>query len=569
MRGLKWNIDPIHPERDRLCQEMNLRPLMAQMLLNRGLKEKAAIFSFMQPSLKGLHDPSLMHEMARAAARIAKAIKAGEEIAIFGDYDVDGVTASSTLYHALKFFGAEPELYVPHRIDEGYGLNVEAMKKLIAGGATLIVSVDCGITAVEPAKVAKQAGIDLIVTDHHEWKDELPECYAIVHPRLDKNYPNPEICGAGVAFKLAWALWKAFTGEEKASPAYRELLMDLLCFTALGTIADVVPLQGENRVIAVNGLQRLPTCPFIGIRALLASAGLKEGVDGYHVGFCLAPRLNAAGRMGHASEALRMMTTATAEEARDIAVELEKKNKSRQATERAIVVEAKAQAATFPGVSSLVLVGDDWHTGVVGIVASRVIDDYYCPTIVMAASEGEAHGSCRSIEGFNLAQGLRHCESLLTRWGGHAMAAGVALPLENVPAFRKMLDEYVKANCPASLLQKRLDIDAIATLAELELGLIEDMKLMGPFGSHNKRPLFIIEDAIIRAPKAMGKEGKHLTFTAYQGDYRMKCISWNQGELAHKIPTDMRVNLCVEPEINEWRGQRNVELLVRDIVESK
>jgi single-stranded-DNA-specific exonuclease len=569
MSQLRWIVDAENLSAQNCYgSKLGVHPLVGQMLVNRGINNIPEAYNFLNPNLRDLHDPMLMHDMQRAVLRIREAILKGEKIAVFGDYDVDGVTASATMFHALTYFGVSPRMYIPHRLNEGYGISPQAIETLAAEGVKLIISVDCGVTAVEPAAKAHELGVDLVVTDHHQWKDELPKCYAIVHPRLDNKYPNPELCGAGVAHKVAWALGKAMEGSERVAPAYGELLQQLLAFTALGTIADVVPLIGENRVIAHHGLKRLPESVFKGLRALIVSAGLDGAdIDGYHVGFCLAPRLNAAGRLGHALTALKMLTTDTWEEALETGKYLEQENKARQDTERAIVKEAKAQAeAEFPGATALVLTGKDWHSGVVGIVASRVIDERYCPTIVLVDSGDELHGSCRSIEGFNLYDALKACEHHLIRWGGHAMAAGIKLKAENLDAFRSELQAYVTEHCPPELLQRRLLIDAWATIDQLTEKLIDDMNKLGPFGQANRKVMLALKDAVIVESRAIGKEGKHLSLMISQKGRKIKAIAFGRGDDAHLVPTDTRVDIAAEPTINEWRGRRNVELLVRDIV---
>jgi single-stranded-DNA-specific exonuclease len=345
----RWVVAEKNGCAENMANHMKTSPLIGQMILNRGIHNIPQAWDFLHPSLRLLHDSALIPNISLAAQRIVRAFRSGDPIAVFGDYDVDGVTATATLYHTLKFLGADVRVYVPHRIDEGYGLNPAAMNKLIDEGARLLVSVDCGITGLEAADACMLRGVDLIITDHHEWKAELPAAYCIVHPRLPMPgrpaYPNPDLCGAGVAFKLAWEIGRAFYGSEKVAPEFSELLQELLAFTALGTIADVVPLIGENRAIAHFGLNKLPTSRFPGLDAFIESAHLKgQEVDGYHVGFCLAPRLNAAGRLGHASEALNMLTTYDREAALAIGQELEKQNKRRQETERAIAQEAIAAA---------------------------------------------------------------------------------------------------------------------------------------------------------------------------------------------------------------------------------
>jgi single-stranded-DNA-specific exonuclease len=570
-RGLRWVVDsPNESAQNCFAGKLGVSKVTGQILANRGIQNIPEAYDFMNPSLKKLHKPHLMPNMKKAAERIWKSFTLGEKVAIFGDYDCDGVTAASTLYHALAFFGHPPLLYVPHRLNEGYGMNEDAVRKLHEAGVKLIVSVDCGITAVGPARVVKELGMELIVTDHHEPKEELPDCYTIVHPRVFGEYPNPDLCGAGVAFKLAWALGQAATGDESVDKQYSQLLQELLCLTTIGTVADVVPLKGENRIIAKFGLNRMDECQLTGVRAMIVAAGLDgQTINGEAIGFCLAPRLNAAGRMGHAETALRMFCKCEWEEALTIAKSLESQNKERQKTERAITVAAKAQAEELRKRTphSLVLVGEDWHNGVVGIVASRVIDDYYCPTIVLAKSGDELHGSARSIEGFNLAQGLKANEYLLTRWGGHAMAAGLKLDASKLEEFRIRLDQYVAAMCPPELLQRRLEIDAEVSLGDITEQLVLELERLGPYGHSNRKPLLAVRRAVIRDAKTMGKDNQHLRFVAEKDGWRMKVVCFNIGTVPDV--EGMLVDLCVEPSINEWQGRRNVELICRDMLPSE
>jgi single-stranded-DNA-specific exonuclease len=436
-RPKRWNLAPTDPATQEMASRLKTSPLVAQILLNRGIREPKDCQDFLRPSLKCLHDPFLIPGLRKAGERIAQAIRDKQKIVIYGDYDVDGITATSILWHAIRVLGGSAEFYIPHRIDEGYGLNAEAIKQLCEAGAKLIVTVDCGVTAIEPAKVAHEYGVDLIITDHHEWREEgdagtrgrgdagingeadagtrgredagtnaesdpasnsssfpasprprvsvspcLPDCYAIVHPRLPNEgeaYPNPHLCGAGVAFKLAWGIGLAMSGAVRVNEEFRDFLVEATAFAALGTIADVVPLVGENRVLAYFGLSGLKASKLVGIRALIESANLTgQKLDSFHVGFLLAPRLNACGRMGHARLAVEMLTTTDSAKATEIAVYLEEQNKARQAIERKILEQALAQVAEggwdADGKCAIVLGQEEWHPGVIGIVASRIVD---------------------------------------------------------------------------------------------------------------------------------------------------------------------------------------------------
>src|SRR5258706_8426592 len=450
-RPKRWSIAPTDERASELAARLKTSPLLAQILLNRGISEQQDCLDFLRLSPKGLADPALMPNLKVAAERIAKAIRDKEKVVVYGDYDVDGITATAILWHAIRLLGGEVDYYIPHRIDEGYGLNAEALAQICDGGAKVIVTVDCGITAVEQAKGACDRGVDLIITDHHEWHVEevegerrpiLPACLTIVHPRLPgSGYPNPHICGAGVAFKLAWGIGLAVCGAEKVDPAFREYLIEATALAALGTIADVVPLVGENRILAYWGLGGLKNSKLHGIQALIASANLTgQQLDSYHVGFLLAPRLNACGRMGHAREAVEMLTKADANRAGEIAVYLEKKNRERQRMERQNLVQGLDQVTLNKfdqeDCRAIVLGAEGWHAGVIGIVASRIVDRFHRPAIMIATTNGHGQGSGRSIPGFNLARALEACSQHLEAFGGHEMAAGLKIQTPKLADFR-------------------------------------------------------------------------------------------------------------------------------------
>jgi single-stranded-DNA-specific exonuclease len=585
MGQIRWVIAPVDERRTTLVEQLNISPIMGQMLLNRGIANINKARDYLAPALGQLLSPLTLPNMAKAAERIAFAIRSKQRIWIWGDYDVDGISGTATMYHALKHFGANVQTYLPDRVGEGYGLSDQGIKTIADKGCDLLITVDCGITGNKQVALANELDYDVIITDHHEWQGALPDAYAIVHPRIAQPtppvdyelplgsnptpppYANPHICGAGVAFKTMWAVGMALNDGVKVSDSFRPVLQELMAFTALGTIADVVPLIGENRVIAHYGLTRLPKSEFIGIRALISSARFEgQDIDGYKVGFSLAPRLNAAGRMGHANEALDLLLSEDADKAEQIATELEKKNRERQETEKAIAVEAIAQAEMFPYRSVQVVTGKDWHPGVVGIVASRLVEHFHVPAIVLVDSGEELHGSARSIEGFNLAEMLGACKEYLLRYGGHAMAAGLKMEAWRLEPFLMAANFYGDDHITQEMRIPKMEIDAVVSLGEITLALAQDINRMGPFGSHNRRPLLAIKDALIVESKQIGKDKKHLMMVVAQGSDRMKALAFGQGDLAHKIPMDTRVDLCVEPTINEFRGQTNVELLVRDIL---
>jgi single-stranded-DNA-specific exonuclease len=579
-RAKRWTVAEPHAGAAELADRLRTSTLIAQILLNRGLHEAQECQDFLRPSLKCLHDPAKIPNLTRAAQRIALAIREKQRIVIYGDYDVDGITATAILWHAITLLGGSADTYIPHRVDEGYGLNADALKQLCTSGAQLIVSVDCGVTAVEQAKVVRDCGVDLIITDHHEWHDDaLPECFAIVHPRLPSDqpaYPNPHLCGAGVAFKLAWGIGQAINGAARVSDTFRTFLVEATALAALGTIADVVPLVGENRILAAFGLSGLKQSQLVGIKALIESAGLTgQKLDSYHVGFLLAPRLNACGRMGHAQLAVEMLTRADLPRAVEIATYLEQQNRERQAIEKQILAEALQQVADLKmdgdDCRAIVLAGAGWHAGVIGIVASRIVDRFNRPTIIIALNEdgvgGQVgQGSGRSIIGFHLTKALDACADLLLGYGGHEMAAGLKMDAANLEAFRRRFCEYASSVLEPEQLVPELKLDSLADLAQVTTALVADLQRIGPFGMGNRKPLLVARGLELAAPpRRVGKTGDHLQLYVRQGASSMKCIAFGYGSMFDQLRAGTRLDVAFEPTINEYNGSVSVELTVKDL----
>jgi single-stranded-DNA-specific exonuclease len=580
-RPKRWSISPPDERANELAARLKTSPLLAQILLNRGFTQQQDCLDFLKPSLKALAEPSLIPNLNVAAERIARAIRDREKIVVYGDYDVDGITATAILWHAIRLLGGEVDYYIPHRIEEGYGLNAEALAQICDAGAQLIISVDCGITAVEQAKVVCERGVDLIITDHHEWHCEefdgqrrpaLPDCFTIVHPRLPgSTYPNPNLCGAGVAFKLAWGIGLAMSGAAKVSDAFRHYLVEATALAALGTIADVVPLVGENRILAYWGLGGLKGSKLHGIQALIASAGLTgQQLDSYHVGFLLAPRLNACGRMGHAREAVEMLTRADADRANEIAVYLESKNRERQTMERKILEQALEQVLQGgydkDDCRAIVLGGEGWHAGVIGIVASRIVDRLHRPTIMIATTNGHGQGSGRSIPGFNLARGLEACSGHLEAFGGHEMAAGLKIQTTKLSDFRAAFCDHATSMLSAEAMIPELQLECLAELNLLTEALVNDLRRLGPFGHGNRKPLLCCRGLTIAGPpRRVGKTGDHLQLFVRQNQTSMKCIAFKYGHMIDQLRTGTQIDLAVEPQINEYMGRTSVELEVKDL----
>jgi single-stranded-DNA-specific exonuclease len=539
--------------------------------LNRGVSTAAAVREFLMPDFKGLLPPDSLPNAVAAARRLAQAVRAGRRIVIYGDYDVDGVTATAILWQALRLAGAKVEFYIPSRLDEGYGLNGEALEKIAAAGAALVITVDCGITAVEQAALARRLGLELIITDHHEPRPELPAADCLVHPRVGGGSANPDLSGAGVALKIAWALTQEICGAGGITPEFRAYLVEATALAALGLVADVVPLTGENRIIASYGLKRLRHTQSPGLRALIDVSGLggKKSYDDYDVGFRLAPRLNAIGRLGHARLAVELFTRAGPDRAREIATLLDAQNRKRQEVERAILKQAEAMvvARGFDRDSchGIVLASADWHAGVIGIVASRLVDRFHRPTVLISLESGQGQGSGRSVRHFPLHEVLEACGQHLLSHGGHAMAAGLKLRADQVEPFTAaFLAEAARRLTPRDLRPK-LHLDDEVELRQLTTDVVESLQRLAPHGPGNAAPrLATTAVELADAPRVVGRAGSHLQFTVRQGaDYR-KAIAFGCGMHAGELAERRRLRLAFEPLINEWNGRRSVELRVID-----
>ncbi len=566
----QWMISAPSPDCESLAGRLRIPPVVAQVLINRGLALNGDGEAFLQPQLKDLHSPRLLPGAEQAASIIVEAIRAKTKIVLYGDYDVDGTTGVAILWHVLRVAGAEVTFYVPHRIDEGYGLNADAVKRLIEDGAGLIITVDCGITAVDIARTLKNSPVSLIITDHHAPHSQLPEATAIVHPTVGGSYPNPHLSGAGVAFKLAWAIAQRISGSDRVAPEFRELLQELLPLAAIGTIADVVPLVGENRIIARHGLNFLPNTALPGLKLLIESAGLSDAnISGYDVGFKLAPRINAAGRMGHARLAVELFTRADVHRAREIALYLEEHNRSRQATERQIAKQAydMIEKGNLAGDArrGIVLSSTEWHAGVIGIVAARVVGRYHRPTVMIAMSKGEGQGSARGVQHFDLADALSLCSQHLLAHGGHAMAAGLRIAADCVDAFTEAFVAHANNRLTGDDLVPKLRLDAQVPLKELILPTAEALVGLGPFGVGNPKPRFATDWLdLAYEPRCVGANQDHLQVSFQQNGTRIKGIGFGLSGAIEDLKQYRRCRVAFEPLINDFNGRRSVELQILD-----
>lgn len=557
---------------DGLARALRVSPIVAQLLCNRAVDEPESARRFLNAPLTGLYEPERLPGVVEAAERLLAAVHDKRRICIYGDYDVDGVTGTAILLNLLQFLGATVEYYIPHRLDEGYGVSAEALRRLAQDGVQLVVTVDCGIASVAEAEEARRLGLQLIVTDHHEPKALLPAADAVVHPRLPRDgpsYPFGQLSGSGVAFKLAWALAKRACGSDKVTPPLRELLLDAVALAALGTVADVVPLTDENRIVVRHGASRLKRNPPLGLQLLLERAGLsqKPVLDAADIGFGLAPRLNAAGRLGTARLAVELLTTRSRDRAQQLADELEQHNQQRQVLERRILSEARDLAEASNGDPALVLASRDWHPGLIGIVASRLVDLYARPVLMIALREdNSAQGSGRSIPGVRLHEALEECAGDLLSHGGHAAAAGFRLDPPAIESFRRRFCEVVARRLGPQPGGLPLVIDAEVPLSALTPGLVNALAHLEPYGAANPQPLFLAGGLqVIGEPRGVGNGSRHLSVRLRQHGRDLRAIAFG---MAERTPELMSAGgeCCVvfTPRINEWQGFRSVELEIRD-----
>ncbi|MHC5024695.1 MAG: single-stranded-DNA-specific exonuclease RecJ [Planctomycetota bacterium] len=556
-------------------------PLLQRILLARGLTDPLAVRRFCQPRLTDLHPPERLPGLEAAATRLVEAVRAGRAITIYGDYDVDGITATAILHHVVATACPEADLrsYVPHRLEEGYGLNGDALREIRAAGSDVCISVDCGITAVEPARIARAIGLELVITDHHNLPEDgrLPDAAAVVHPRLPGgDYPFGELCGAGVAFKLAWRFATMWCGSERVSESLQQMLLSMLPLVALGTIADVAPLVDENRILTRHGLDMIRRTPLPGLRALLeASELMDETIDTQKVGFRLAPRLNASGRMGHAREAVRLLTTAPPAEAASIARSLCDLNRERQATERNIVEQA-CRLAEDRGMirddcRAIVLADPGWHPGVIGIVASRLVERFGRPAVLLQRTGDLCKGSARSIDGYSIHDALVSCAEHLESFGGHDAAAGLCVRANRLDAFTDALVAHANAHIEHEQLTPSIRIDCDASLGELRFETVEQIRDLSPFGRGNRSPTLRVKRAIVaEPPRQIGGQGRHLSLRVRQdgpgGRRVLRAVWWGAGHLAGDLAAGLPVDIAIEPKINTWNGRSNVEAEIRDVV---
>jgi single-stranded-DNA-specific exonuclease len=551
----RWNLLPPAPDKYRGTSS-GFSTLIAQLLYNRGLTEPSQLEPFIAADRRLSADPSLLPDIQPAVVRIYRALLSGENIAIYGDFDADGITGTALLVQGLARLGGKVTPYIPHRLTEGYGLKIAALEKLHQQGISLVISVDCGITALAEVKRAKRLKLDIIITDHHTPLPEIPPAVAVVNPkRTDSAYPFPELTGAGVAGKLLQALLQGIGKEEQLDG-----LFDLV---ALGTVADMAPLSGENRYLVKQGLKLINTTPRLGLREIISQAGLSPGsLDAESISWIIAPRLNAAGRLAHAMTSYKLLMTDSPKEAQGMAVWLEQKNAERQRLTTRVLARAREQILA-QGISPLLIAGDrDYPPGIAGLVAGRLAEEFYRPTLVIKTGEKISSGSCRSIPEFNIIEALTQHSRLLSQFGGHSQAAGFTLPTRNLARFQQHLSQLAEEQLAGADLRPQLDIDAEVTLPELSGDIFNAIQQLSPFGRGNPAPTFLSRRAEIVDCRTMGNSAQHLRLKLKQGDTVWEGVGFRLGCYLAEISPHL--DIVYNLEIDRWGGKEKLRLNILD-----
>ena len=558
----KWQFYSTNNEKIKELQEKyNINSLLATILVNRNIIEEKQVEIFLNPTRKDFHDPYEMPDMEIAVDRIIKAINNKEKIIIYGDYDVDGITSITVLKRFLKDRGIEADSYIPNRLEEGYGLNKGAVEKIAEKEYKLMITVDCGISAIEEIEYANKLGIETIVTDHHEVGEKLPNAIAVVDcKRKDNTYPFRELAGVGVVFKFIQAIAQKLGIDENECLKY----LDIVC---LGTISDIVPLVDENRVIAKLGLKLVSVTRNLGLRSILNSSGYTK-VDSNTISFGVAPRINACGRMGHAQEALKLFLSQDKEEVNELTKKLNDYNKKRQDIEKEIFNNAieQIEQQREKERNTIVLGGENWHHGVIGIVASKITEMFFKPSILLCFEGEIGKGSGRSIPGFDLYEALTKCTNEIEKFGGHSMAVGITIKKENFEQFKQRFEEIAKEEKVEEIVPV-IQIDAKININEINKEMIESLKNLEPFGEGNKMPIFAFKNLKIDSIRALS-EGKHLKLTLKENNYIINAIGFNMGNLAEMYKIGDKIDIVGVLEINTFGGVDNLQINIKDIMKS-
>ena len=553
------------PENTILKQELStnlgISDVIAQVLVNRGIIDKSTANNFLFGGHESLSDPYLLKNMEKTVARIVKAITAKQKIVIYGDYDVDGITSSALLYKVIKELGGIVEYYIPERQSEGYGLNSAALTMLVASGTELLITVDCGISAaVEVNNIANQ--LDIIITDHHQPPEVLPAAYAIINPKQkDCSYPEKHLAGVGVAFKLSQALSRHYYGNDNQFFKYMDIV-------AIGTVADIVSLTGENRILVKLGLSEIVNTKNIGLKALIEICRIDPNkIDTGKIGFAIAPRLNAAGRISRADYGVELLITDSIDRAEELANYLEEENSKRQNVEKDIQAAAEIIVAGLDlSINKvLVVVGENWHPGVIGIVASRLVEKYYRPVFMISIKDGIGKASCRSISAFDIYSALQQCSDLLLQFGGHHQAAGFSVLPEHIDELRLRLNRVANTTLTQADYVPVLTIDSLVSLDEMNAGFLEQLACLEPYGMGNHSPIFACKDVVVKDIRTIGQEARHLKLKVSQLNATNEVVAWQMGGLVESIQPKENIDLAFFPEVNEWQGQRKIQLRAYDV----
>ena len=547
---------------EELVNSLNITRPVAKVLLNRNIEGYDNAKKFLYPTIEQLYDPFLLKDMDKVINRVKRAIKNEEKICIYGDYDVDGVASISIMLKYFSSINYPVNFYIPDRVEEGYGLNKEAIEEIISDGTELIITVDCGISSTDEVDFANNLGIDVIITDHHECQENLPDAYAIINPmQKDCTYPFDKLCGCGLALKLIQALTP---GE-----VFKESIYEYLDITAIATVADVVPLIDENRVIVKNGLDYMTKSRNLGIQALLDVSGLLgKKLNTGHIAFGVAPRINAAGRVGVARVGVELLTTADIDKATKLSMLLNEENKHRQQIEKDILGEAIDIIKSNPKYIDdkvLVVYNENWHTGVIGIVASRIVEKYYKPTIILGIEDNIAKGSARSISEFNLFESMNKCRDLFIKFGGHHQAAGLSINVDNLEAFRQRINIIADEILTEEDLTRKIMYDDILQLEDVNEGLVDELEQLEPFGIANPSPKFVVKSLFPMNMREVGKEGGHLKFGLQSGSNYVDCIGFGLGDFIRLVDNNDKVDLIFTPEYNIYNGNRDIQLNIKDV----
>lgn len=558
----KWTLKHMGSVKtDELSNKLKISPEISQILKNRKIKNEKDAEIFMNPSLDYLRDPFLMKDMKKSVERINTAIENKERIWIYGDYDVDGVSSTSILCIYFDSINYPINYYIPNRLEEGYGINEDAIKNIHSQGCDLIISVDCGITSVKEVDLANELGIDVIITDHHECQSEIPNAYAVINQKQDDcNYPFDMLCGCGVAFKLIQAL----TPKEE----FKTSLYNYLEIVTLATICDIVPLVDENRIIVKNGLKLMSEGKNIGLKELIKVCGVEsDKIGSSHIGFAIGPRINASGRLGYSKLGVELFTTKSTEKAKEIANILEEKNNERQLIEAKMYQEAEAiidSNERYKNDKVLVIAKEGWQHGIIGIVASKLTEKYYKPTILLTIEDGEATGSARSIKGFSIFDALVRCKDLLNKFGGHEQAAGLGLDSDKVEQLSREVNKFAQYELSEDDLIENIKVEFELEEHAINLDLVEELHKLEPFGLSNPNPRFIVRDAILKNIMAIGKNKQHLKLTI-EKEKSYECIGFNMAYLKSGFNSGDKVDVLFQLDENNFMGNHSVQFLLKDI----